>query len=572
MLHNFWGLLDLQTAPIMKEKTDRLAYPFTAVHGQDEFKKALILTLIDPSIGGVLAVGDRGAGKTTLIRSLAQLMSSEEATFPFINLPIGATEDRLLGHVDIPKLINHKKEEVQLGLLAKAHGGILYIDEVNLLNDYLMDILLDASVSGAYFLEREGLSHRFNSKFALIGSMNPEEGQLRPQLHDRFGFCVEVKASLVASERVRIVKDRLKFDERPDAFLAGLQPKEDQLKKKILTARQQIKSIRISDENMKDCVGIALGHQVEGLRADILLMKAARALAAFQSRHEISKADIHEIAPLVLMHRTNKNDNPTDQQKSQSSRPQEHQKNEKQSNPPEVSALTPSTSLAIKNGSASTKRGGHDYNDRGNPRKSELPTHQEKTDIKKTVTQYIATGKFDLIKKHEVGKGRPQVVFLIDSSGSMLKDKAIAYAKGLVNKTVSQDQKTEFAVIAVHHSKAQLLMGFNKHMPTIQRVVGNLPIGGKTNLIAGLEQLDQLVPPHERINTKVFIFTDGKFNAGVSSNVFEETVLRCKKTFASYATVTVVDSEQGAIQLGLANTFAVRTGAVYQMMKPGGND
>ena len=157
MLHNFWGLLDLQTAPIMKEKTAGLpAYPFTAVHGQDEFKKALILTLIDPSIGGVLAVGDRGAGKTTLIRSLAQLMSSEEATFPFINLPIGATEDRLLGHVDIPKLINHKKEEVQPGLLAKAHGGILYIDEVNLLNDYLMDILLDASVSGAYFLEREG--------------------------------------------------------------------------------------------------------------------------------------------------------------------------------------------------------------------------------------------------------------------------------------------------------------------------------------------------------------------------------------------------------------------------------
>ena len=161
-------------------------FPFTAICGQDDFKLALLLCMIDPSLGGVLALGDKGTGKTTTVRALQSLMKNIESDFPFVNLPIGATEDRVLGSVHLETLINEKKLEVQKGLLSKAHQGILYIDEINLLNDYLMDVLLDASSSGGYFLERDTISQWLDSRFCLVGTMNPEEGDLRPQLLDRF--------------------------------------------------------------------------------------------------------------------------------------------------------------------------------------------------------------------------------------------------------------------------------------------------------------------------------------------------------------------------------------------------
>lgn len=546
-----------------------MTFPFTAIQGQDAFKKALVLVLIDPALGGVLAVGDRGAGKTTLIRSLADLMTEEQTHFPFINLPIGATEDRLLGHVNVERLINQKQEQILPGLLAQADQGILYVDEINLLNDYLMDVLLDASSSGSYHLEREGLSRRFDSRFILIGSMNPEEGSLRPQLRDRFGLSVAVNASTLPEDRVKIIQNRLAFDQNPEAFISTHRPAQEQLKAQIINARKQLEKVQVSEENLEQSVAIALSHQVEGLRADILLVKAARALAAFHNRLKLTEEDLNEVAPLVLQHRSNSPDEPQNNPSPQNNQPQEAPQNTDAPTPPtpQMEQIKPSTSLSLKGGKVSAGKGTSEDLMLGKTHRSETPTATEKTDIRKTVTQYVATDRLEIKKKHEAINAQPKVVFLIDSSGSMLKDKAISYVKGLVNKTIQQGRKTGFAIIAIHHSKAQTLLPFSREAHKMEEALSRLPIGGKTNMIAGFDQLNQLVNPAQRLNTQVFIMTDGRFNTGASGSVLDETVRAGLRQLRGFSSVTVVDSEQGAVRLGLARSFAQKIGSHYQTIE-----
>ncbi|MBT31638.1 MAG: magnesium chelatase [Thalassobius sp.] len=295
-------------------------FPFSAIVGQEDFKLALILCIIDPTIGGVLALGDKGTGKTTLVRSLSNLLSDEKQQFPFINLPLGASEDRVLGNVDLEKLINDKKQVIQKGLLAQANQGILYIDEINLLNDYLMDTLLDAAATGSYFLEREGISTTFDSRFCLVGTMNPEEGELRPQLKDRFGLSVQISTPQDKEVRKAIIKNRLMFDTHPTAFIANHQEQEEALKNEIFSAKSALFDIELNDEMISKAADLALDNAVEGIRADILLIKAARAFASFQHRKIVTETDLEKVAPLVLNHRSNKK--PNGQQSNQNESPE----------------------------------------------------------------------------------------------------------------------------------------------------------------------------------------------------------------------------------------------------------
>lgn len=280
------------------------SFPFTAIYAQEDFKLALILCMIDPGLGGVLALGDKGTGKTTTVRGLSHLMQRTSPDFPFINLPIGATEDRVLGTIKLDILINEKRTEVQQGLLAAAHQGILYIDEVNLLNDYLMDVLLDAAASGGYHLERDTVSKWFESRFCLVGTMNPEEGELRPQLLDRFGLSVTVKTPMDRIDRMEIVNRRLQFDSDTPAFLDKYETLEQQLAQQIMYAREHVKQVTYTDIILATIADTCIHYQVEGLRADILLLKAARAYAAFYSKKEVTKEDIHKVMPFVLSHRS----------------------------------------------------------------------------------------------------------------------------------------------------------------------------------------------------------------------------------------------------------------------------
>lgn len=300
-----------------------IAFPFTAICAQEDFKLALILCMIDPSLGGVLALGDKGTGKTTAVRGLSALMKKSIADFPFINLPIGATEDRVLGTVKLDILINEKRIEVQKGLLASANQGVLYIDEVNLLNDYLMDVLLDAASSGGYYLERDTISQWLESKFCLVGTMNPEEGELRPQLLDRFGLSVNIKTPIDKIVRMEIVNRRLLFDADSIAFCERYNEQEIVLSQQISKAKSNLKNIIFSSALHEEITDTCIKYNVEGLRADILLMKAAKAHAAFHNKKEVRKEDLYKVMGFVLSHRSknfSQNKNPQQKSENQSQR------------------------------------------------------------------------------------------------------------------------------------------------------------------------------------------------------------------------------------------------------------
>ncbi|MBE9099056.1 magnesium chelatase ATPase subunit I [Vacuolonema iberomarrocanum] len=322
-------------------KTRRAVFPFTAIVGQEEMKLALLLNVIDPKIGGVMIMGDRGTGKSTTIRALADLLPEIEvvADDPFssspidaelmsdeirqrleadeqipvakrkvqmVDLPLGATEDRVCGTIDIEKALSEGVKAFEPGLLAKANRGILYVDEVNLLDDHLVDVLLDSAASGWNTVEREGISIRHPARFVLVGSGNPEEGELRPQLLDRFGMHAEIRTVKTPELRVQIVEQRTEFDQEPQDFLTKYQDQQGALQEKIVEAQERLKSVNIDHDLRVKISQVCAELDVDGLRGDIVINRAARALTAFEGRTEVTVDDIRRVAVLCLRHRLRK--------------------------------------------------------------------------------------------------------------------------------------------------------------------------------------------------------------------------------------------------------------------------
>jgi len=317
-------------------------FPFTAIVGQEEMKLALQLNVIDPKIGGVLIIGDRGTGKSTTIRAIAdllpeievvaedpfnshptnlELMSNEVQSavesnlneivtelvkVPMIDLPLGATEDRVCGTIDIEKALTEGIKSFEPGLLAKANRGILYVDEVNLLDDHLVDILLDSAASGWNTVEREGISIRHPARFVLVGSGNPEEGDLRPQLLDRFGMQTEVMTEKDPALRVQIVEERTAFDQSPLEWIDKYEEQQQELRDRIVTAQKLLPDVKIDHELRTKISLICSRLDVEGLRGDIVATRAAQANAAYHNRDKVTVADIQEIIVLCLVHRLRK--------------------------------------------------------------------------------------------------------------------------------------------------------------------------------------------------------------------------------------------------------------------------
>jgi magnesium chelatase subunit I len=304
-------------------------FPFSAIVGQEQMKLALILTAIDPSIGGVLVFGDRGTGKSTIVRSLAGLLPKqnfvadcsfncqdfceeckkdkslelEERATPVIDLPLGSTEDRVVGALNLEIALTEGRKVFEPGLLAKANGGFLYIDEVNLLEDHIVDLLLDVAASGENLVERDGISIRHSSKFVLIGSGNPEEGELRPQLLDRFGFSVNVGSPSEISQRIEVIKRRDEFERDPQTFLRKWRRKDLTVQKKIIHAKNTLDNIKLDDRILSKCAEICIAVGSDGLRGELTLLRALRALCAFNGTKKPTLEDIREIAVYTLSHR-----------------------------------------------------------------------------------------------------------------------------------------------------------------------------------------------------------------------------------------------------------------------------
>ncbi len=282
-------------------------FPFCAVIGQAKLKLALILTAVDPQIGGVLISGPRGSAKSTLARGLAEIGSYTEERF--VNLPLGATEEKLIGCLDLNKVLKNGDVEFLPGLLHRAHKGILYIDEVNLLADHLVDLLLDVAASGVNVVERDAISHQHEAKFVLIGTMNPDEGELRPQLIDRFGLCVVLANTFSIEERAEVARRRLAYDDDAMAFRNQFAQEQRQLNEKVLNAQSRLLAVEVHQQQLAYVAQLCQQADVEGLRADITIIRAARAHAAWHSHEEVSNHDIDQVADLVLVHRRQVVDN-----------------------------------------------------------------------------------------------------------------------------------------------------------------------------------------------------------------------------------------------------------------------
>ncbi|MEU0190537.1 putative cobaltochelatase [Streptomyces afghaniensis] len=313
-------------------------FPFTAVVGQDDLRLALLLNAVSPAVGGVLVRGEKGTAKSTAVRALSTLMpevdvvpecrfscdpSSPDPACPdgphapgtagqsrparMVELPVGASEDRLVGALDIERALSEGVKAFEPGLLAAAHRGILYVDEVNLLHDHLVDLLLDAAAMGASYVEREGVSVRHAARFLLVGTMNPEEGELRPQLLDRFGLTVEVAASREPEQRVEVVRRRLAYDADPAGFAARWADEEADVRARIVAARKLLPSVRLGDGALRQIAATCAAFEVDGMRADIVMARTATALAAWAGRTDVLAEDVRQAALLALPHRRRRN-------------------------------------------------------------------------------------------------------------------------------------------------------------------------------------------------------------------------------------------------------------------------
>jgi magnesium chelatase subunit I len=300
-------------------------FPFAAIIGQEEMKLALQLNVIDPKIGGVMIMGDRGTGKSTTIRALADLLpditiikndpfntnpkglnqeyETEEIKIPMVELPLGATEDRVCGTINLKEVLSGGSSTFEPGLLARANRGLLYVDEINLLDDHLVDVLLDSAASGWNTVEREGISIKHPAKFILVGSGNPEEGELRPQLLDRFGMHAEIRTIREPNLRVKIVEERISFDQSPESWFEQYEASQLEVQDRIVKAQNLLSTVTISDDFQLKISQICSELEIEGLRGDIVSTRAAKALAAYHNRTEVTLDDIRNTITLCLRHR-----------------------------------------------------------------------------------------------------------------------------------------------------------------------------------------------------------------------------------------------------------------------------
>jgi magnesium chelatase subunit D len=486
-------------------------YPFSAIVGQPELKLALLLAAIDERLS-VLVRGDKGAGKSTAARALAQLLPTGA---PFVNLPLGATEDRLLGGLDLDRMM---KGEAALkpGLLSQAHGGVVYVDEINLLADHLADSLLDVAAGGVMFLEREGFSNSSECRFLLLGSMNPEEGNLRPQLLDRFALAVDVHAPQNVAERRCVLERRLHFDADPQAFVAEWSPEQQRLSERLAAARLNVGSVVCPLDMFNLISETVVERNIRSLRADLAILRASAAHAALDGGDVVREEHIQAVLPLALSHRAKaapSSNHPSTPPPS----PQQNQSSENNGHASvgeRVFAIESIPTPRLKTKQTPQNARGPVIAVRNNDRPVELELRTSVMSALASTGQTIPRRE-DLQERLREPKAKNRFLFVIDSSGSHAVRDRMRTVKGAAIGLLeaSSRGRDEIVLIAFRGAAAQLVLGPTRSVEAVRQALEYLPTGGRTPLAHGLEA----ALPYITLSTVLVLLTDGRANIAASS-------------------------------------------------------
>ena len=544
-------------------------FPFCAVVGQQQVKLALTLLAIDPAIGGVLVSGPRGSAKSTLARSLSDLHIN--GLDQLVTLPLGASEEMLTGTLDLQQALGDQQVAFAPGLLSKAHQGLLYVDEVNLLPDSLVDLLLDVAASGVNRIERDGISHQHAAEFVLMGTMNPDEGELRPQLLDRFGFGVALANSYTAQERVEIVRRRQDFDQNPQAFLQNYTQQQDLLRAQIHTAQSILNSITIADEQRLDIAERCVEANVDGVRGDLVWLRAASAHAALHGRQSVSAADLDAVEELVLMHRRQQAPTPP----SNSTPPPPYQRPQENTNTSQSSGsdwgqMQPQMQATGELRSAQAKQ----PQASANSNKLGLIASQGKQAQGKSratrnwsqsinwfsslVAGAIANqdGKPELRFRRQRGGDPTMHLLLLDTSASTLQGHSQAQAKGLVAGLAQQAYiaRQQMLLLGFGNDKVEELYALGRAPKAMAPLLDNIGAGGGTPLKQAVQQAQAFGQRLLRRNpaTRIinYIITDGRVQEDIHGLHLPGTSL-------------LVDTEQAQVKRGRGPHIAKLLGADY---------
>ncbi len=577
-------------------------YPLTAIVGQDKMKKTLILNAINPKIGGVLIRGEKGTAKSTAVRALAGLLPEIEVVegcvfgcnphnknemcdhclekmqdgelniavqkMRVVDLPVSTTEDRAVGTLDIEHAIKKGEKKFEPGVLAAAHRGILYVDEVNLLDDHIVDVLLDSAAMGVNTVEREGVSYSHPASFILVGTMNPEEGELRPQLLDRFGLCVDIEGIHDAAARVDVIKRRQEYESGPEQFASEWQESEIEICDRIINAKNLHPQVRISDDMLELIAQICIDMHVDGHRADITMMKTATTIASYHDRTEVTEEDVKEAAELVLSHRMrrkpfeeqtdyqdklddslNKQKEKQQQKENEQKEQPEHSEHREQPEQTEQNSEDDGDKQEVPDAASETTfetgetyqvkhlSPGHDRMNRaGSGRRTKTRTdsrsgryvksaipHENTSDIAFDATfraaaphqlnrekdgKAIAILQPDIREKVRERKIGNTILFVVDASGSMGAQQRMTAAKGAILSLLidAYQKRDRVGLIAFKGDSAELILPPTSSVELARKYLQNLPTGGKTPLPHGLLKGYEVIQSELRRDPDAFPF------------------------------------------------------------------
>ena len=582
-----------------------VVYPFTAIVGQEDMRLGLILNAVDPRIGGVLIRGEKGTAKSTAVRGLSDLLPEIEIVTgcPFncdpynlremcrtcqkaveqgqtlprlhkkmtvVELPISATEDRVVGSLDIRKALKEGIRALYPGVLAEANRNILYIDEVNLLDDHVANVLLDAAAMGVNIIEREGVSLHHPARFILVGTMNPEEGELRPQLLDRFGLCAQVKGLMDVEDRVEVVTQREEFDKDPWAFAARYEEAQLDLRDRIVTARELVKDVSISEERLDSVAEVCANLGIETLRADIVVTKAAKALAVLDGRIEVDDQDILKAMELALPHRLRKKpfEKVASKQQILEVLGQTLEGTHQESLTEKTFKVDTSLKLAeLARWSREDKAAsGRNHPLTNSPRGKYVSARPrgDSNDIaidatlRKAATD-ASEGRLEvnpehLMEKVRLGKSGVLYVFCLDSSSSMGDQARMELAKGAVYWLLqtAYQRRDKVALIAFRGSEAELVLPPTASVETAQEKLKELPTGGKTPLSQGVLECLKLIEKQrdKNLSAQIVLISDGRGNLPIKDSLREDLLWLGEEIKSKGIRLVVINTGRRSHDLG----------------------